>query len=54
GTFLAPIESLSYRGFRTVIEIDLIGTFNACKACFPHLKKSKGVVINVSANLHYQ
>ncbi|CAG8522116.1 12045_t:CDS:2, partial [Dentiscutata heterogama] len=54
GNFLAAVENLSYRAFRTVIEIDLIGTFNASKACFPHLKKSKGVVINVSANLHYQ
>ncbi|CAG8696601.1 20134_t:CDS:2, partial [Cetraspora pellucida] len=54
GNFLAAVESLSYRGFRTVVEIDLIGTFNTSKACFPHLKKTKGVVINVSANLHYQ
>ncbi|KAF0519165.1 2,4-dienoyl-CoA reductase [Gigaspora margarita] len=54
GNFLSAIETLSYRAFRTVIEIDLIGTFNTSKACFPHLKKSKGVVINVSANLHYQ
>ncbi|CAG8752956.1 3496_t:CDS:2 [Dentiscutata erythropus] len=54
GNFLASAEKLSYRAFRTVVEIDLIGTFNASKACFPHLKKSKGVVINVSANLHYQ
>ncbi|CAG8586989.1 10547_t:CDS:2, partial [Racocetra fulgida] len=32
----APIESLSYRGFRTVIEIDLIGTFNASVEWGPH------------------
>ncbi|CAB4384346.1 unnamed protein product [Rhizophagus irregularis] len=54
GNFLAPVETLSYRGFRTVIEIDLLGTYNTTKACFPYLKKSRGCVINVSAILHYQ
>jgi NAD(P)-dependent dehydrogenase (short-subunit alcohol dehydrogenase family) len=54
GNFLAPVETLSYRAFRTVIEIDLLGTYNTTKACFPYLKKSKGCVINVSATLHYQ
>lgn len=28
GNFLAPIEHLSYRAFKTVIDIDLLGTFN--------------------------
>ncbi|CAG8458749.1 1507_t:CDS:2 [Acaulospora colombiana] len=54
GNFLSPVETLSYRGFRTVIEIDLLGTYNTTRAAFPYLKESKGVVINVSANLHYQ
>ncbi|CAG8607948.1 16204_t:CDS:2 [Acaulospora morrowiae] len=54
GNFLSPVDTLSYRGFRTVIEIDLLGTFNTSKAAFPYLKKSKGVVINVSSNLQYQ
>ncbi|CAG8461558.1 15126_t:CDS:2 [Funneliformis caledonium] len=54
GNFLAAAETLSYRAFRTVIEIDLLGTYNTTKACFPYLKKSKGCIINVSANLHYQ
>ncbi|CAI2179831.1 14891_t:CDS:2 [Funneliformis geosporum] len=54
GNFLAPAETLSYRAFRTVIEIDLLGTYNTTKACFPYLKKSKGCIINVSATLHYQ
>ncbi|CAG8530777.1 3260_t:CDS:2 [Paraglomus occultum] len=53
GNFLASFENLSYRAFRTVIEIDLLGTFNVTKACFPHLKKSRGCVINVSATHHY-
>ncbi|KAJ2957450.1 hypothetical protein NQZ79_g6857 [Umbelopsis isabellina] len=53
GNFLSPFENLSYNAFRTVIEIDLIGTFNLTKATFPHLKASKGSVINVTATLSY-
>lgn len=32
---------------------DLIGTFNTTKCAFPHLKASKGSIINVSATLPY-
>ncbi|KAI8048742.1 uncharacterized protein B0P05DRAFT_564139 [Gilbertella persicaria] len=53
GNFLAAFGSLSYNAFRTVIEIDLLGTFNLTKAAVEHLKKSKGSVINVTATLHY-
>ncbi|KAI7881764.1 NAD(P)-binding protein, partial [Lichtheimia hyalospora FSU 10163] len=53
GNFLAPFNNLSYNAFRTVIEIDLLGTFNLTKATLPHLKASKGSIINVSATLHY-
>jgi peroxisomal 2,4-dienoyl-CoA reductase len=53
GNFLAPFRDLSYNAFRTVIEIDLLGTFNLTKAAVEHLKKSKGAIINVSATLHY-
>ncbi|KAG1392132.1 hypothetical protein G6F58_012575 [Rhizopus delemar] len=53
GNFLAPFKDLSYNAFRTVVEIDLLGTFNLTKAAVEHLKKSKGAIINVSATLHY-
>lgn len=53
GNFLAPVENLSARAFKTVIDIDLIGTYNVTKACLDHLKKSKGKIINVSATLQY-
>ncbi|KAI9032877.1 hypothetical protein CLU79DRAFT_728458 [Phycomyces nitens] len=53
GNFLAPFDNLSYNAFRTVIEIDLLGTFNLTKAALPHLKASKGTIINVSATLYY-
>lgn len=53
GNFLAAFDHLSYNAFRTVIEIDLLGTFNLTKAASQYLKKSKGSIINVSATLHY-
>ncbi|KAG0246883.1 hypothetical protein B0O80DRAFT_477782 [Mortierella sp. GBAus27b] len=53
GNFLSLSQHLSFNAFRSVIEIDLIGTFNTTKCCFPHLKASKGSIINVSATLHY-
>lgn len=47
-------EDLSANGMRTVLEIDALGTFSASKAAFNALKASGGgVVINVSATLHY-
>jgi len=53
GNFLSPAEDLSTNAFRTVIEIDLVGTFNMSRAAFAELKKSKGIIINISATLHY-
>ncbi|HEU5059382.1 MAG TPA: SDR family oxidoreductase [Kofleriaceae bacterium] len=52
GNFLAPAAALSPNGFRTVIEIDLVGTFNASKAAFEALGKSgRGLILNISATL---
>jgi peroxisomal 2,4-dienoyl-CoA reductase len=53
GNFLCPPEELSPNGFKSVIDIDLNGTFNMCRLGFVHLKKSKGLIINISATLHY-
>lgn len=53
GNFLAPAAALSPNGFGTVVDIDLKGTFNACKAALPLLQARGGSVINVSATLHY-
>ncbi|TFK70871.1 2,4-dienoyl-CoA reductase [Pluteus cervinus] len=54
GNFLAPIANLSENAFRTVIEIDTLGTYNTVKATLPHLRASKGSYIHVSATLHYR
>jgi 2,4-dienoyl-CoA reductase [(3E)-enoyl-CoA-producing], peroxisomal len=54
GNFLAPAAGLSPNGFRTVIDIDLNGTFNASRAAFEALQKAgNGFILNISATLHY-
>lgn len=51
GNFVARAEELSPNGFGTVVDIDLKGTFNVSRAALPHLKASRGVVLNISATL---
>ena len=53
GNFLSPAETLSPNGFGTVVDIDLKGTFNVCRAAFAQLKEHKGQILNISATLHY-
>jgi 2,4-dienoyl-CoA reductase [(3E)-enoyl-CoA-producing], peroxisomal len=53
GNFLCAAEELSPNGFGTVVDIDLKGTFNVCRAAFDELKKHRGQVLNISATLHY-
>jgi len=51
--FLCAAEELSPNGFGTVVDIDLKGTFNVCRAAFAELKKNRGQILNISATLHY-
>jgi peroxisomal 2,4-dienoyl-CoA reductase len=53
GNFLCQAEELSPNGFGTVVDIDLKGTFNVCRAAFGELKKAGGQILNISATLHY-
>jgi len=53
GNFLCTAEELSPNGFGTVVDIDLKGTFNVCRAAFPQLKQHRGQILNISATLHY-
>lgn len=53
GNFLCKAEELSANGFGTVVDIDLKGTFNVCRAAIDELKKNRGQVLNISATLHY-
>jgi len=53
GNFLCAPEELSPNGFGTVVDIDLKGTFNVCRAAFDELKQHRGQILNISATLHY-
>ncbi len=53
GNFLCNAEQLSPNGFGTVVDIDLKGTFNVCRAAFAQLKEHRGQILNISATLHY-
>jgi 2,4-dienoyl-CoA reductase [(3E)-enoyl-CoA-producing], peroxisomal len=53
GNFLCAAEGLTPNGFGTVVDIDLKGTFNVCRAAFEQLKQHRGQILNISATLHY-
>src|SRR2546423_12417986 len=53
GNFLCTAEEMSPNGFGTVVDIDLKGTFNVCRATFAQLKEHRGQILNISATLHY-
>lgn len=49
GNFPAPAMAMSSNGFKSVLEIDVLGTFNACRAAFERLNTPGACVINISA-----
>lgn len=49
GNFPAPVVGMSANGFKSVVDIDLLGTFNATRAAFEYLTKPGASVINISA-----
>ena len=53
GNFLVPAEKLSANGFKSVIDIDLLGAFNSARAAFEQLKGTRGSVIFISAGMAY-
>ncbi|XP_013414835.1 peroxisomal 2,4-dienoyl-CoA reductase [Lingula anatina] len=55
GNFLCPASSLSFNGFKTVMDIDANGTFYASKAVYDKcMKNHGGVIVNITATLHYK
>ena len=49
GNFIAPAHQLSANGFKAVVDIDLLGSFNAARAAFGQLKETSGCLIFISA-----
>ncbi|KAI5624145.1 peroxisomal 2,4-dienoyl-CoA reductase, partial [Silurus asotus] len=55
GNFLCPASALSFNAFRTVMEIDTMGTFNTSKVVYEKwLKDHGGSIVNISATLGYR
>jgi NAD(P)-dependent dehydrogenase (short-subunit alcohol dehydrogenase family) len=53
GNFVSPAEAMSPKGFRTVVEIDLLGAFNAAHAAFGQLRRTRGSVLFISGGQSY-
>jgi NAD(P)-dependent dehydrogenase (short-subunit alcohol dehydrogenase family) len=49
GNFLAPAKELSANGFKTIVDIDLLGTFNVFRASYPYLRKPGASLIAITA-----
>lgn len=49
GNFLAPALGMSANGFKTVVDIDLNGTFHVLRAAFEYLRRPGACVLNISA-----
>ncbi len=53
GNFPAKVNDMSANAVRSVVEIDLLGTFHVMQASHPHLTKPGASVINISAPQAY-
>ena len=49
GNFPAPALGMSANGFKSVIDIDLLGTFNVLRGAHTFLRKPGAVIVNISA-----
>jgi peroxisomal 2,4-dienoyl-CoA reductase len=55
GNFYAPSETLSPNAWKSVVEIDLYGTFFCSQAAMPVMRgQGGGRIVNVSMTLHYR
>ena len=51
GTHLAhrPIDAITPDEFRALLELNLVGTFMACRLALPHLRRRAGTIINMAS-----
>jgi NAD(P)-dependent dehydrogenase (short-subunit alcohol dehydrogenase family) len=53
GNFPAPALGISPNGFKSVVDIDLLGTFHVLRSAFPYLNKPGAAIVNISAPQAY-
>lgn len=53
GNFPAMAADMSFNAYRSVIDIDLMGTIHVMKGAYPYLKRPGASVINISAPQAY-
>ncbi|XP_047325595.1 peroxisomal 2,4-dienoyl-CoA reductase [(3E)-enoyl-CoA-producing]-like [Impatiens glandulifera] len=62
GNFLVSADDLSPNGFKTVMDIDSVGTFTMCRESLEYIKKGGkgksssdggGIILNISVTMHY-
>lgn len=49
GNFLCETKDMSANGFKAVVDIDLVGTFNVARQAYAHLRKPGATMINITA-----
>ncbi|MEM6659046.1 MAG: SDR family oxidoreductase [Pseudomonadota bacterium] len=49
GNFPALMSEMSVNAFKSVVDIDLMGTVHVLKGAYPHLKRPGSSIINISA-----
>lgn len=54
GNFPAPAAQMSANAFKSVVDIDLLGTYNTCRSAFSHLVTPGASIVNISAPQAFQ
>lgn len=49
GNFPAPAAVMSANAFKSVVDIDLLGSFNTCRAALEHLERPGASIVTISA-----
>lgn len=49
--YFGPVESMPMAGFDALVKTNLYGVVNVTQAALPALKKSRGIIVNISSGL---
>lgn len=47
------LETLSAADFQKVFSVNVVGTYQMCRAALPHLRDSRGAIVNVSSHVAF-